>query len=78
MEGGGGSARGLLPEAPALCQCPGLLMQSHGHPVIALEGSLRSKASLPVSNTLFQTVFISGGHLVPGAEHDTFVTWLLS
>lgn len=71
-------AAAVPPEAPALCLISGLLMQSHGHRVITLEGSLKNKAKLSVSNTLFQTVFISGDHLVPGAEQDMFFIWFMS
>lgn len=64
--------------APVLCLCLGLLMQSCERPVITLEGSPKKKASLSPSNTLFRTVFISGDHLVPGAEHDMFFIWFMS
>lgn len=44
--------------------------------MITLE--VKSKAKLSISNTLFQTVFISGDHLVPGAEQDMFFIWFMS
>lgn len=41
-----------------------------------LEGSLKKEAKLSVGNTLFQTVVISGDHLVPGAEQVYFPSGL--
>lgn len=57
---------------------PGLLMRSRGHPVITLEGGRKNKTTLSISDTLFQTVFISGDRLVPGAEQDVFFIWFMS
>ena len=74
----GGMGWGGSGEAPALCLCLGLLMQSHERPMITLEGSLKNEAKLSISNILFQTVFISSDHLVPEAERDMFFICFMS